>query len=79
MLIFMLFRNALCFYFACFPLCRKILYMLNVNEGVSFQLQHANNSNSLKSDCAPELVGTLQQVVCRHIYSPLEAKKLFLN
>ena len=42
-----------------------------MNEEVSLQLQRTNNNNSLKR--APDLVGILEQGVCGHICSPLEA------
>ena len=53
---------------------KKFSYDNNVNGEVSLKLQHImNNSNSFKSGCDPELLGIIEQGVCRHIYSPLEA------
>ena len=74
MLVFMLseIHCAFCFYFV-FSLCREIL-RYDKNEEMSLQLQHTNNSNSLKVDVhvLPELVRILEQGLWRHIYSPSE-------
>ena len=46
---------------------------------VSLQLQHTNNSNSLKLGCAPKLVDILEQGVWGHIYSLSEAIDILLS
>ena len=54
-------------------------HMIECNWKVSLQLQHTNNSDSLKLGYAPELVGILEQEVWGHIYSPSEAIDILLS